>query len=181
MKTNFKEIVTRAKNIIIVPKDEWNIIVNENKTSTEVLLGYMIWLILIPVFAVLIGWNDHLSYGIKLAVQQVVSIIAGCYLMAWILNELAEKYGAAKNFDRAFGLIAYCYTADCISGIFMMIPALKFLSVLGSLYSFYLLYTGIRPMMNVPEEKVNNYYIISLLCMIGISLLVSAIYNFIIF
>jgi len=177
MKTNFKEIFTRAKNIIISPKDEWNVVVTENKPHLEVLLGYLIWLTIIPVVAVLIGWSSYLGIGIKLAIQQIVSVIGGAYFTAWIFNVLAPKYGAVKNFNKAFELVAYCYTAICISGIFMVIPGLRLLSLVVSLYGLYILYTGLKPMMSVPEEKVNNYFIISLLCMIGVSIVIGAIFT----
>lgn len=177
MKTNFKEIFNRTKNIIIQPKNEWNVVAAENKPHAEVLLGYLIWLTIIPVVAALIGWSSYMGLAVKMAVQQAITIIAGAYLTAWVFNELATKYGAVKNFNKAFELVAYCYTAICLSGILVIVPGLRYLSFIVSLYGLYLLYTGLKPMMSVPEEKVNNYFIVSLLVMIGISLVLGIIFT----
>ncbi|MDD2426058.1 MAG: Yip1 family protein [Bacteroidales bacterium] len=175
MKTNFKEIFNRAKNIIIQPKNEWNVVAAENKPHAEVLLGYLIWLTIIPVVCALIGWSSYFGLAVKMAIQQAVTIIAGAYFTALIFNELATKYGAVKNFNKAFELVAYCYTAICLSGLLLLIPGLKYLSFIFSLYGLYLMYIGLKPMMSVPDEKVNNYFIVSLLVMIGVSLILSII------
>jgi hypothetical protein len=46
---------------------------------------------------------------------------------------------------------------------------------LGGLYGLYLLYLGLAPMMKTSEEKKNTYFIVSLLCVVVVSVLVSAL------
>ena len=110
-----------------------------------------------------------------MAIQQYISIIGGVYLTAFVFNILAPNFGAQKNFPKAFQLVAYCYTAICIGGIFYIHWKLSFLAGLTGLYGLYILYLGIRPMMKIPEEKAGSYYIVILLCMIGISISLSII------
>ena len=176
----------RIKNILITPKQEWGVIASKEEEHVKVLTGYLIILALIPAIAAFIGWGligqkvfmvkiVGIGLGIRYAVIQFVSIIAGAYIMAVVFNELAPKYGGVKNFNKAFQLAAYCYTAICVAGILYLLPSLSILASLAGLYSLYLLYIGIKPMMKVADDKATTYFIISLLCMIVVSLVLSVI------
>jgi hypothetical protein len=46
-----------------------------------------------------------------------------------------------------------------------LIPSLAFFGLLG-IYSFYLLYTGVMPIMKVPEAKAGGYLAVTILCAI---------------
>lgn len=177
MENNFNGIFTRAKNLIITPKSEWETIALENRPHVEVFGSYLIWMVFIPVLAVVIGNYSNLGLGIKLAVEQLIAIIGGAYLTAWVFNELAPKYGAEKNFNKAFELVAYCYTASCVGGIFFLFGGLKLLTSVCSLYGLYLLYVGLKPMMNVPDDKLNNYFVVALLCMVGIAIVLGLLFT----
>jgi len=177
MKTNPSEIFQRAKNILINPKIEWSVIDGEDKTHLQVLSGYFIWLVLIPVVCIILGWSADFGFGIQMGIQQIITIIGGAYLTAWVINELAPRYKAVKNFNKAFELVAYCYTAICVAGVFYLFPYLSSLAFIAGLYSLYLLYIGLKPMMKSPEENNGLYFIVSLLCMIGISIVLGIIYK----
>lgn len=171
MKINPSDIFQRAKNIILNPKSEWTTIDNENNSHSQVLTNYLLWLALIPAICLIIGWSSDFGFGIKLAVKQYLTIIGGTYLTAWIINELAPRYNGVKNFNKAFELVAYCYTAICVAGIFYLFSILGILAFVAGLYSLYTLYVGLKPMMKAPEETNGLYFIVSLICMIGVSLL----------
>ena len=179
-------LIERAKNILVNPKKEWDVIASQEESHSKVLTSYLIILALIPVLAAFIGWGfigykaffvklASVELGIRYAVIQLVTIIAGAYITAVVFNELAPKYGAKKDFNKAFQLAAYCYTAICVGGIFYLLPSLSTLASLAGLYSLYLLYVGMKPMMQVPDDKATNYFVVSLLCMIAVSVVLSLI------
>ena len=58
--------------------------------------------------------------------------------------------------NQALKLAAYSCTAGWLASIFVIIPALSVLTILG-LYSFYLLYTGIPILMKSPPAKSLSY------------------------
>ncbi|MDD5135627.1 MAG: Yip1 family protein, partial [Phycisphaerae bacterium] len=89
------------------------------------------------------------------AVYYVLGLI-GVYILALIIDYLAPTFSGEKNMSQALKLAAYSYTAGWLAGIFVIIPALGILSILG-LYSIYLLYVGIPVLMKIPQEKAPLY------------------------
>ncbi len=181
------DIVNRIKNILVAPKNEWTIIEEEHYPNTKILTSYLLLLALIPAVCQfigqgLIGYNvlgvhigGTISWGMRQAIVSFVSMIGGVYLAAFIINLLAESFGSEKNFDRAFALVAYSYTPMCLAGIFYIIPSLGIIATLAGLYGLYILYTGLTPMMKTPEDKVTVYFIISLVCVIAVSMVVGLV------
>lgn len=175
-------IVERAKGIILKPKEEWEKISQENTPNTTILTTYLIPLALIPAIASLIGYGligygpfSSLPFGVKQAVIMLVTLIGGAYLTAFIIDTLAPSFGAEKNYNRAFALVVFAYTPQMVVGIFYILPALGVLALLAGLYGLYVLYLGIKPMMKAPDEKVTVYFIVSLVVVIVVYFVLSAI------
>jgi hypothetical protein len=180
-------LIERAKNIIIKPKDEWNVISQETTTVTGVVTGYLLILALIPAIAVfvkqgVIGYNiplfghvpGSISLGVKSAIVSYISNVGAAFLSAFIIDALAPSFGSQKNFTKAMQLVAYSYTPMLIAGIFTMIPYLGILGIVG-LYGLYILYLGMKPMMQTPDDKVTTYFIVSLLVIIVLYFVISMI------
>ncbi len=170
-------IIERAKNILFTPKKEWETISQENDTHVKV-LPYLLIMAAIPaIFSFIgygvIGWNilgfhyGSVSLGIREAIMQYVSIVAGAYICALVFNLLAPKFGGTANFDKSFQFVAYCYTAICVGGFFYIYHALSFIAGLAGIYSLYLLYLGVEPMMKIPADKKTSYFIVTLLVMVA--------------
>lgn len=172
------DIISRVKNILITPKPEWQTIEAENTPHVKVFTSYVVPLALIPAIAAFIGYTligysvlgvhvgGTISWGLRQAINQYILMLGGTYLTAFVINVLAEGFGATKNLDKAYSLVAYAYTPMFIGGIFSIWPAISWIGSLISLYSLYLLYIGLQPMMKQPAEKTVTYYIVSLLVMI---------------
>jgi hypothetical protein len=63
----------------------------------------------------------------------------------------------------------------CVAGILLLLPNLSVVAALCGLYGLYLLYLGLVPMMSTPEEKKSTYFIVSLLCVIVVSAILSTV------
>jgi hypothetical protein len=180
-------LINRVKGILFNPKNEWNTIQQEQTSSTAVLTNYLIPLVLIPVVASFIGYGlvgrntllighvGSVSFGIRYAILMLVNMIAGVYLTAFIIDILAPSFSAVKNYNNAFRLVAYAYTPMLVAGIFYILPSLSFIALLASIYGLYLLYIGLKPMMQAPDEKVTGYFIVSLIVLIAVYFVLSAI------
>ena len=175
----------RAKNIILKPKEEWLVIDMESTSVSHLVSWYLIPLALIPAFASFIrysfiGYGTYIDasllWGIKPAVISFVSIIAGAYLSAFVIDALAPSFSSVKNFRRAMQLVVYSYTPMMVVSIFQIIPGLGFLSILG-LYGLYLLYLGFTPIMKTPVEKVTGYFLLSLVVLIVFYFILAAIFS----
>ena len=165
------KMINRIKNILLTPKNEWPAIEAEKAGHIQVLTRYLLPLSLIPAVAAFIDYGIiSMNWGIRQALLQLVSMIGGAYLTAFIVNVLAEKFASRKNLDQAFSLIAYANTPACLGGIFQLIPSLSIIAFLFGLYSLYLLYIGLPIMMKTPPEKNTSYFVVSLLCLLGVSI-----------
>jgi hypothetical protein len=98
-----------------------------------------------PVFAGML--NAILGYALSFILL---------YAMAQIVNALAPTFGGVKNFQNALKLAAYASTPSWLAGIFLILPGLTFLTLLG-LYGFYLLWLGLPVLMKSPPERTALY------------------------
>jgi len=164
-------IVERAKNIIMKPADEWNVIAAEPATIGRLFTGYAMPLALIPA---LIGiaagllLNSLLSeYGAGgtaeltasgLVTQMVIGYVLGLVLlmaMAYLVKAISPSFNGGNELIQATKLIIYAGTPAWVFAIFLIIPILGFIVYLGGLaYSVYLIYLGLHPVLRVPKEKV---------------------------
>ncbi|MGH8639528.1 MAG: Yip1 family protein, partial [Burkholderiales bacterium] len=53
-------------------------------------------------------------------------------------------------------LTAYAFTPAWLAGVFLAVPGLSFLGVLG-LYGFYLMWIGLPVLMQAPRERSLSY------------------------
>lgn len=178
----------RIKNMILSPKKEWGVIGDENASHGKLFMKYVLPLSLISTVAVFIGYGligvsffgvhfHSVEWGIRQAIVQWVSLVGGIYVAAIVINLLAEKFQATKDFDKAFAVVAYSYIPALLGGIFYILPSLSVLALIPAIYSLYLLYTGLQPLMKVPAEKNTVYFIVSLLVLIVVAVVFSAVLN----
>jgi len=179
-------MIPRIKGILTAPKKEWAVIEGEHAPHAKVFMGYVLPLSLITAVAAFIGYGvlgysllgvhvHSMSWGIRQAISLWISMVGGIYLIAFVINFLADTFGAKKDFDQAFSLVAYSYTPMLVAGIFYILPALSILTFLAGLYSLYILYVGMEPMMKAPAEKNTGYFVASLVAAIVVSIVVSVI------
>jgi len=161
-------LINRVKAILMKPKDEWRVIDAEQSDISTMYRSYVIPLALIGPVAAFIGGSligrTTLLGAVRVPIVTALVgalvgyalALAGCYVVARIIDYLAPRYGGTSNLTQAFKVAAYSSTAQWIAGIFAIIPALSPLSILG-LYSLYLLYLGLPVLMKVPQEKAMTY------------------------
>ena len=176
------DLLNRVKQILISPKTEWQTIDSENESHIPVLTKYVLLLAAIPAIAAFIGYGfigvlgfSSISWGIKQAIIQYVTVVGGVYITALVINLLAENFGSQKSFDKAFSLVAYAYTPAFIGGIFYIFYPISILASLASIYSLFLLFVGLAPIMKTPAEKRTSYFIVSLLIMVAAFVVLSLV------
>lgn len=180
-------IVERAKNILISPKTEWEVIKNEQSTVADLFTKYALILSLIPVIAGFIGqslvgislgpfgsFKVPVVNGLIYAVLYYVLTLAGIYLVAFIVDALAPSFGAQKDMISSLKVVVYSYTAVWVAGIFQILPMLAILSILG-LYSLYLLYLGLNIVKGSPADKVLGYTAVVVIITIVVYFVIGAI------
>jgi Yip1 domain len=179
-------VVDRAKNILLKPAREWEVIKNEPLTTGVMYNQYVMIMALIPAAAGFIGRSiiGYPSMGVVFKVPffrglahasvYYLLTLVGVYLLARIIDALAPSFGARKDLNGSLKVAVFSMTASCVASIFMIIPALSMLSILG-LYSLYLLYGGIKTIKEPPADKLTGYYVITLLITIGMYFIIGVI------
>lgn len=157
-------LVARAKAILTSPGTEWPVIAAETGGIAGLFTRYAAPLAAIPAVATflhatifgyrILGFTHRPPFSAALAwgVSSYVMSLLAVTLLAFVIDFLAPYFGGTSDRTKAFRLAIYSSTAAWVAGIFNLVPGLGFLTILG-LYSLYLLYRGLHPLMQVPQEK----------------------------
>ena len=162
-------LVDRVKNILLNPRQEWAVIDAEPTVPVDLYKQYIMPLAAIGPVAGMIGstvfgYRIPLMGTIRAPIGQALSAmvvtylltLGGVYILALIIDALAPNFHGTKNQLQALKVAAYSSTASWVSGIFSLIPGIRWLGILG-LYSLYLLYLGLPVLMKAPEDRALAY------------------------
>src|SRR5207302_1649264 len=116
-----------------------------------------------PLFAALIA-----------AVVKYILTFVAIYIVALIVDALAPTFAGQKNFSNALKVTVYSYTPSWLAGVFLLIPGLRLLTILG-LYGLYLLWLGLPVLMKAPQDRSIVYTIAIPVCAFVPGVLLSAV------
>lgn len=166
------DLIGRAKAIVLNPKQEWAVIEKETTTTAELYTGYIVplaaigpaaWAIGMSAFGVAMPFMGSLrvspATAVGSAVMRFVFALVGVWVLGWIIDALAPKFGGQSNSSQALKVAAYSSTAAWLAGIFGIFPPLAILGLLG-LYSLYLLYLGLPALMKSPADRSLGYTVV---------------------
>jgi Yip1 domain len=162
------QLVKRATAILATPRTEWPVIEGEPPAPLTLFINYVAILAAIPALAGFIGksliggYTPVLTGLLRALIAYLVTIVA-TYLIACLINLLAPKFGGQRNFGYAVKVAVYAHTPVWLAGVFLLIPGLHFLMLLG-LYGLYLLWTGLLLLMRVPSYRVMPYVAVIAAC-----------------
>lgn len=163
-------VVNRAANILLEPQSEWSAIARERTDPKSLYLGYVAILAVLPALATLVSTSlvGSIGFGRLGAGVALQAALAG-YLMSLVMvlviafaaSALAPHFGGRSDFGQALKLTAYALTASWVTGIFTILPVVGWLiSLLGGLYSLYLVQIGAPELMRMPERAAVGYGIV---------------------
>ncbi len=186
-------LVDRAKNIILNPSKEWEVIKTENISNSDLFTKYAMILAAIPAVCGFIGYSlFSVSYGlfsykisvgssITWAILQYILNLGGVYVLALIIDALAPTFGCTKDLNAALKIVVFSYTPAWLIGVFNLFPVLSIIVLLGSIYSLILLYMGLERVKSVPKDKMVGYFIVTIIVAIVVYFIIGAIINRIVF
>lgn len=167
------QLIERAKNILLTPSVEWQVIDREAAKTGDLYADYIAPLAAIGPVASFIGmamigtrlpFADH-SFRVSVgsaaayaAAAYVLSLVA-IFVLALVIDALAPTFAGKRDRAQALKVAAYASTATWVAGVFALVPFLSFLGLLG-IYSLYLLYTGLPVLMKTPKQKAPGYTIV---------------------
>jgi hypothetical protein len=179
------KVVDRVIGILGRPRAEWTIIERERGDLSYLLNSYVAILAAIPALSGLIGFvaigvgmpnvgtvRVPVFPGLLGAVFGYLFAFVAVYLLAVIINLLAPKFEASKDFSAALKLAVYSCTPVWLTGVFLLVPGLWFLTVVG-FYGCYLLWRGLPVLMKAPEEKTTGYAMVIICSAVIIRVLIA--------
>ena len=187
-------IVDRAKNIILKPAEEWNVIADEPATVNSLFTGYAMILAAIPLVAAVLftGALGVTAAGLggmgggmmtmgfsavaTMAILGYVLSLVTLYVMSIIVNAVSPSFNGKSDMVQSTKLMTYASTPTWAAGLVSWIPILGGLISLAAIaYVVYLIYLGLQPVLGVPKEKVAGFTVVIVLIYIVLSLVVSGI------
>jgi len=178
-------LVDRARNLIVTPRAEWSVIAGEQYAVHDLYTRYVVPLAAIPPVAGFIGlcivgypsYRVGIGAGVAFMGVYYLLTLVSVYLLALLVDAFAPTFGGQKHFGQALKVAAFAPTAAWLAGIFNILPALSILAPLGAIYSLYLLFTGLSPVMGTSEEKSIPYAAVVVIAAIVLNVLIAAIAN----
>jgi hypothetical protein len=186
-------IVERAKNIIIKPTDEGNVIAAEPATIGRLFTGYAAPLALIQLgsailFTGLLGISalDMMGLGsgmptglMAIASSAVVDFILSLvtlFMMGMIVKRVSPSFNGNSDQVQAMKLMTYASTPSWVVALVGWIPFLgALLSFAAIVYVVYLIYLGLHPVLGVPKERVAGFTVVIVLIYVVLALVLSGI------
>jgi len=169
-------VASRAKAILIEPLAEWTRIEQDAEDPAYVLSHYVAVLALVPALFGFIGASlvaaalhgtaasrAPIFDGLFGAIFSYVMTCATVLLLALIIDLVAPLFGGRRDFDAAFKLSVYSFTPVWLAGIFLVLPGLRFLTLLG-FYGAYILWLGLPLLAKAPAQKTQNFAALIVIC-----------------
>jgi hypothetical protein len=111
-----------------------------------------------------------------MVVDYVLSIV-GVFALTMIISLLAPTFGGQKNDVQALKVAAYGSTPWFVAGVFHLIPQLALVRVLVSLYTVYLVFSGVPIVMKPAKDQAMGYAIVAVLGAVVVALIVLAVHT----
>lgn len=186
-------IVERAKNIILKPTDEWNVIASEPATIGGLFTGYAMPLALIPLVSTILftgilgisaadmmGFGDGMPLDLMaiagMAILSLIVSLVSLFVMGTMVKLVSPSFNGTSDKVQAMKLMAYASTPSWVVALLSWIPFLG--AVLGfaaMVYVVYLIYCGLHPVMGVPKEKIAGFTVVIVLIYVVVALIMSGI------
>lgn len=153
----YRNLMLRAKNLVLQPRSEWATVRSERKNLNEVLSEFSLPLISLVTLATFLNiLVNHQGFNFELALKHAAliftSLFGGLYLAWLLLKTVRSATGVLGDKNQIFELAAYA------SGLWYLIllltalvPELTMLNFLA-LYSFYIMWTYMEEIPGISRE-----------------------------
>jgi len=161
--------VWRLVGILVDPSAEWARIAKEPGDAVFLFISTVVPLALVPavfgfvgacVVGVVVPGEGEVRVpiltGLATAVAGYAANFAVVALLAAVIALAAPLFGGRRNFANALNLAVFSYAPVWLAGIFLLLPGLRFLMLLG-FYGVYLLIVGLPSMTDTPPQNSPSF------------------------
>jgi len=185
-------LIEKVRGILLNPRRTWEKIKVEDGQALRNLALYIALLSLVPAFSIFMGYGwVGMRWGMVYfrlpplnaffcALVSYLLSLAGVSFAGFMINFTMRYFQVEGNWETAAKLAVYSSTPYLLSGIFNIIPALRFLSILG-LYGIYIIYMGIPILLKIPQEKMLSFIFTTSIILIVLAFMVNTLVSQFIF
>ncbi len=178
--------ILRALAILIDPFSAWERIEQEPGDPAYLMFSYVAPLAVIPAICGFVGacvigvvepGGDTLRAsifdGIFGTIFGYAATLAVVALLGLIIEFTAPLFGGVKDFASALKLAVYSYTPVWLTGIFLLLPGLRFLMLTG-FYGAYILVAGLPHLIKLPPHKTAGFAALIVACACALTVLAAS-------
>jgi Yip1 domain len=172
-----------AAAVLIDPAGAWPRVAKEPVDWVSLMTRYVVLLALIPALCGFIGAciigvivpgtgvvRAALFDGIFGAIFFYLENFIVVLVLGALLHLGAPLFGGRRDFAAALALTVYSYTPVWLTGIFLLLPGLRFLMLTG-FYGAYVLLTGLPAMLQTPPPRARIFAALIVVCALVLTLL----------
>jgi len=180
----------RLKGILLQPGTTWKAIDGEFTKPAALYKGWVLPLALIgPICGALGTLVFGLNFGVvgtyRVPIQTIATIavvdyglsIVGVFVLSMIISILAPTFGGQRNDVQGLKVAAYGSTPWFVAGVFQLLPQLALVGILVSLYTVYLVFSGVPIVMKPAKDQAMGYAIVAVLAAVVVALIVLAVHT----
>jgi hypothetical protein len=182
-------MISRVLNLLLHPHEAWDAIDVEPSTIEGLYRGWVLPLAAIPAVCRVVGllsFRGFEIFGVRYqpsfigiigdGVASYALTLISVYLLALVIDQFAPQFGGERSRTQAFKVAAYSGTAFWVSGIFGLLPTVGGLfTLLGMIYSLYLLYLGLPKLMRSAPAFQLNYFALTLVASILMAIVIGVV------
>ncbi len=169
-----ESIMEQVKDMYLSPHTFWEEVKLQPKTEIELIRDYYIFIAAVPAIAGFLGSLIHGENFFRSVLWSVLFFgcaIGGIYFLSKVLAFMGKSFDVTEDEATMFRLAVFAFTPILLAGIFLLIPPLYWLTIIG-VYGFYFFVIGLNKLITCPEEERVNFTIISLIVLLITTLLV---------
>jgi hypothetical protein len=162
-------IINHIGGILKNPVAHFEVVSLEERSVSDLFLGYILILAAIPPLAGLIGTTQFgwsfaagatvkltFASALKISIAYYLAILVAIYTLAKLIQWMSRTYGGGQPLERCLALTSYAATPMFLIGVLQIYPVmwLNYIAGLPVLaYTVYRLYIGTPIMMRTPREQ----------------------------
>ncbi len=176
----------RALAVLTSPFAAWERIEKEPGDPAYLMISYVAPLALVPAVCGFLGacvigvvgpaesaLHASIFDGVFGTIFGYLATAAVVALLGLIIVFTAPLFGGTKDFAGALKLAVYSYTPVWLSGIFLLLPGLRFLMLTG-FYGAYILVAGLPRLVKLPPHKTAGFAVLIVACACALTILAAS-------
>lgn len=168
-------LIGRIQRLLTRPAAEWPLIDADPSPAMSTFVKVAVPFAAIGPVATflkvqLFGWGAFgfsyrpgIVWSVLDAAKSYAVALAAVWIFALVIEAFAPTFGAWKNRDQAMKVVCYSFIAAWLAQGLIIIPYVGWLLAIVGIYSLYVYFVGLPPMMRTPPDKAVPYVVVTLI------------------